>query len=124
MTDAFLERQDPFDYVLMNGVLHHLDDDTMRDCLRLCRKALKPGGVLVTLDGYYAPKLHPVARFLLDRDRGRHIRHVDGYLELARSVFTDVTPFDHPNYFRVPYTSLVMECRRTVDHPAGSLENR
>ena len=112
MTDEFLTRHGAFDYVLMNGVVHHLDDPTVHEVLRLSHKALKPGGVLVTLDGYYADQLHPIARFLLDRDRGRFIRRIDEYLALARKVFPDVRSYDHPDYFRVPYTTLIMECRR------------
>jgi SAM-dependent methyltransferase len=114
MTDEFLLRHEPFDFVLMNGVLHHLDDVTVSEVLRLSHKALKPGGKLVTLDGYYSENLHAVARFLLNRDRGKFIRRIDEYLALARPVFPDVQPFDHPDYFRVPYTTLVMECRRTA----------
>ena len=54
LTDAFLHGRPAFDYVLMNGVVHHLSDGDAREVLRLCRAALKPGGTLVTLDGCYA----------------------------------------------------------------------
>jgi SAM-dependent methyltransferase len=112
LTDEFLKNRTSFDYVLMNGVLHHLSDREAREVLCLCRKGLKTGGTLVTLDGYYANNIHPVARFLLDHDRGKFIRTKSEYLGLARSVFPKVKLYEHLDYFRVPYSVLVMECRR------------
>jgi SAM-dependent methyltransferase len=111
MTEEFVARNEPFDFVIMTGVLHHLDDPTAADVLNLCKKALKPNGVVITMDGYYGPGLHPVAKFLLDRDRGKYIRTQNAYLELARRHFGQVKSYDHPSYFRVPYTTIVMECR-------------
>lgn len=112
LTDEFLQNRSRFDYVLMNGVLHHLSDGEVSEVLRLCRRALKIGGTIVTLDGYYADNVHPVTRFLLDHDRGKFIRTKVEFLALAHSVFLDVTSYEHPDYFRVPYSVLVMECRR------------
>jgi SAM-dependent methyltransferase len=112
LTDEFLKDKSSFDYILMNGVLHHLSDEEASEVFRLCRNGLKIGGTLVTLDGYFADKIHPVARFLLDHDRGKFIRTKPAYLALARRVFSNVKSYEHLDYFRVPYAALVMECRR------------
>ncbi len=113
MTDVFLSGQQPFDYVIMTGLLHHLDDRQVTDVLRLSKSILKPDAALITLDGYYKERLHPIARFLLDRDRGKFVRTLPAYLDLAARVFPEVKPFEHPDYFHVPYPILVMECRVT-----------
>ena len=76
MTAEFLTRHEPFDLVLMNGVLHHLDDETVHEVLRLSHTALRPGGKLVTLDGYYGDNLNPTAQYLLSLDRVKFIRRI------------------------------------------------
>jgi SAM-dependent methyltransferase len=112
LTDDFLREKPSFDYVLMNGVLHHLSDQEADEVLRLCYKGLKPGGIIVTLDGFYTDGIGPVTRFLLDHDRGKFIRTKSQYLALANSVFPHVQSYEHRDYFRFPYTALVIECRR------------
>jgi SAM-dependent methyltransferase len=98
-----------FDLVLALGVLHHLDDRDALSLLRLARRALKPGGRLITLDGCYVAGQSPVARLLLKLDRGKSIRRQEEYVGLAREVFADTTPYLHHDLFRVPYTALVMQ---------------
>jgi SAM-dependent methyltransferase len=112
LTEDFLKKRRSFDYVLMNGVLHHLSDKESSVVLGLCHKALKLGGSMVTLDGFYADDADPITRFLLDRDRGKFIRTKSRYLALVRSVFSWVKSYEHSDYFHVPYNVLVMECRR------------
>jgi SAM-dependent methyltransferase len=112
LTDDFLESRSSFDYVLMNGVLHHLSDDIAAELLRVCHNGLKLGGALVTLDGFYADDMHPTARFLLVRDRGKFVRTKRNYLRLVSPVFSFVRSYEHHDYFNVPYSVLVMECRR------------
>lgn len=112
LTHDFLEKRASFDYVLMNGVLHHLPDEDASEVLRLCHDALKMGGSVVTLDGFYADDIGPVSRFLLQRDRGKFIRTKSQYLALAGSSFSCVKSSEHRDYFHVPYNALVMVCRR------------
>jgi len=42
-----------FDVVIAHGLLHHLDDDEARSLFRVARRALKPGGRMVTFDGCF-----------------------------------------------------------------------
>jgi SAM-dependent methyltransferase len=102
-----------FDLVLATGVLHHLTDDEAVNLFRVAKAALKPGGRLVTLDGCFVAEQPRIARYLLKKDRGEHIRDEATYVSLARQVFTDVTPTLTHDLLRIPYTHLVMECRAT-----------
>jgi SAM-dependent methyltransferase len=102
----------PVDAVLMLGLLHHLDDQSAAGLLRLAKRAMKPGARLFTLDGFYEAGQHPIARFLLDRDRGKFIRTREAYLALARTAFDDVKASSRDGMFFLPYPSLVLECRR------------
>jgi cyclopropane fatty-acyl-phospholipid synthase-like methyltransferase len=99
-----------FDLVLATGVLHHLTDHEAADLFRVARAALKPGGRLVTLDGCFVAGQSRVARCLLRRDRGEHVRDETGYTALARSVFPVVEASLTSDLLRIPYTHLVMEC--------------
>lgn len=109
---AFLEREGRFDIVLAIGILHHLDREEALDLFRLARRALKPGGRLVTLDPCYAPGQSPVARYLAARDRGQFVRNEEAYRELARAEFPAVTSSVRHDLLRMPYTHIILECAK------------
>lgn len=112
--EADLSGEEPFDLALAVGVVHHLDDGEARRLARLAGDALKPGGRFVTLDPGLAPGQPAVARWLASRDRGEHVRAPDAYEALARSAFEDVRAEVHHDLAVVPYTHVVLECRRPV----------
>lgn len=99
-----------FDLVLAIGVLHHLSDPVAEGLFEIAKAALVPGGRLVTLDGCFAPGQSPIARRLLEHDRGQFVRNEAGYLALARRVFPQVRSTVTSEFLRVPYTHCVMEC--------------
>jgi SAM-dependent methyltransferase len=80
----------PADVVMMNGVIHHIDDAGAAATLKAISDALKPGGRLFSLDGVYVQGQPWFSKFMLDHDRGEHIRHEDEYLALLRSAFPKV----------------------------------
>jgi SAM-dependent methyltransferase len=99
-----------FDVAIAHGVLHHLDDEAVRALFRLARRALRPGGRLVTFDGCYVEGQPALARLFLSLDRGRHVRGREAYEALARSAFDEVKSFLRHDLIRIPYTHLIMEC--------------
>ena len=101
-----------FDLVLAIGVLHHLTDSEAIELLNVAQAALKPGGRLVTLDGCFVEDQSPIARRLLKLDRGVYVREAGAYLGLARQVFRDVKSCLATDFLRIPYTHIVLECRR------------
>jgi SAM-dependent methyltransferase len=101
----------PVDVVLMMGVLHHMDNTAALDLLRLIRRTMKPGGVLLTLDGCYRPGQSRIAKFFLDEDRGRFIRDAAGYEDMARKVFKSVEIAVRDDLFLIPYTTMTLQCR-------------
>jgi cyclopropane fatty-acyl-phospholipid synthase-like methyltransferase len=106
------EREDSFDWVLAMGLLHHLDDADGRELFAIAGSKLVPGGSFVTLDGVYTDRQSRVARYILSRDRGQHMRTASEYLGLARSAFARVEYSVRDGMFRVPYTALIMTCRK------------
>jgi SAM-dependent methyltransferase len=100
-----------FDLVLATGVLHHLDDLQAASLFALARLALRPGGRLTTLDGCYMSGQSKLARWLLDRDRGKYVRSQPQYERLAAGAFSKVESYVRGDFFRAPYTVLIMRCR-------------
>jgi len=101
----------PFDRILAIGLLHHLEDSEARGLIALAQGLLAPGGSLVTFDCCYRTGQSPVARFLIDRDRGRNTRTEPGYLALAKPQFSSVEVFLREDLLRVPYSHIIMRCR-------------
>lgn len=99
-----------FDLVMAIGVLHHLDDAHASQLFALARRALRPGGRLVTFDGCYAPGQSRFARWLLAKDRGQFIRAQEEYLRLASAHFSKVQPSVRHDLLRLPYTHIIMRC--------------
>ncbi|MDP7702396.1 bifunctional 2-polyprenyl-6-hydroxyphenol methylase/3-demethylubiquinol 3-O-methyltransferase UbiG [Mycobacterium sp. TY815] len=100
---------EPFDLVMGIGVLHHLDDGTARQFMTLAKAALKPGGRVLTLDACYAPNQNPIARFIISKDRGQHVRNEAGYRKLAEGIFTGIAGTVRHQAW-IPYTHWSMEC--------------
>lgn len=98
----------PADVVMMNGVLHHLDDDEARETLDVIATALHPGGVLFTLDGCYVDGQSPIARHLLKNDRGPNVRTETGYRDLLDGRFSSVEVHIESSLSRIPYTFIIM----------------
>lgn len=103
----------PFDLVMSIGVLHHLNDMEAELLFGVARNALKPGGRLVTCDGAFVPKQHPIARILLKMDRGEFIRSPLAYETIARRVFSNVECSVHHDLNSFPYTHCLLTCTRT-----------
>jgi len=92
------------DVVMLNGLLHHVDDQTATDLLNMARVALRPGGTGFTLDGCFRQGQSQFVRWLLQNDRGRYVRTGEGYRKLYDAVFerTDINVREDLSW--VPYT--------------------
>ncbi len=99
-----------FDRVLAHGLLHHLPDEDVVEFFELARLALKPGGQLVTLDGCFVAGQSKVAKYLLEKDRGRFVRDEPGYRRLAEQVFPKVDTSIRDDMYRIPYTLVLLQC--------------
>jgi cyclopropane fatty-acyl-phospholipid synthase-like methyltransferase len=118
LRDVVLDTPAYYDRVMANGLVHHLDDAEVLDLFRLIRKVLKPEGKLVTHDGCFVSGQARLARYLLRRDRGHHVRDEEGYTKLATQVFPQVRVTIRHDLLRLPYTHIILECSGQV--PAGA----
>jgi SAM-dependent methyltransferase len=78
-----------YDIAMMNGVLHHLNDSEIENCMQAVKKLLKPGGRFCSFDGVYYDKITWLEKFVLDNDRGRHVRKPKDYSALINKYLPD-----------------------------------
>lgn len=76
----------PFDLVLVNGVLHHLDDESARAFLRAAHGHLAPGGTLLVIEDVELPAATLGTRMVHLLDHGDHIRDAGRWQELVSAV--------------------------------------
>ena len=109
--DSTFHNCQSFDLVLAVGVLHHLDDKSALNLLKLANSVLKIGGRLVTLDPCFDGQQNPIAHFLVSCDRGQNVRTGEQYLELSSNVFKNIDGIvKHRKW--IPYTHWAMECTK------------
>ena len=72
---------DSFDVVMYNGVLHHLDDETVKQCIAESLRVVRSTGAVLVSEPIFV-RSNPLSTWFLDRDRGLHIRSVEGYQSL------------------------------------------
>ena len=107
-----LEEYRAFDIVTAIGVVHHLDDRDALALFELAFASLKPGGRLITYDGCFVEDQSFLARWFISQDRGQYVRNVEAYVKIAKQVFTDIRVGIRHDMMRIPYTRLILECRK------------
>lgn len=99
-----------FDVAFAVGVLHHLEDETVRGLMRDVHSVLKPEGRFVTLDPAIEYPQNPIARALARLDRGQFVRTAEEYAALAKSAYGDVSAVIRRDLLRIPYSHAAMQC--------------
>jgi SAM-dependent methyltransferase len=101
---------EPFDLVMANGVLHHLDDAEAEAFLAVGKSLMKPNARFLTVDPCLVRGQNPIARLLISMDRGQNVRDEAGYRKLAGSSFQHLEGRVRHRAW-VPYTHWLMELR-------------
>lgn len=110
-----LEREDLTriapDLVMMNGLLHHLDDDSACALLSMCLSTPSVRRI-ATQDVVYLPG-EPVSNLLAWLDRGKHVRAPEGFKALVSRaggrVVADTFMRSHPTNGRAIYFLMAIE---------------
>ncbi|MGC1547378.1 MAG: class I SAM-dependent methyltransferase [Rhodanobacter sp.] len=100
------------DLVIMNGLLHHLDDGEALTALRLARESLSPDGRLVCLEACFLISQAPIAHWVLKQDRGQNVRSEPEWKALVAQVFGNFETYILTGLLRIPYTQMIIEARR------------
>lgn len=100
------------DLVIINGLLHHLDDDEALTALKLARVSLAPGGRLICLEACFLISQSPLARWVLKQDRGQNVRTEPEWKALFAKVYEKFDTYILTGLLRIPYTLIVIEVKR------------
>ncbi|MBL8859628.1 MAG: class I SAM-dependent methyltransferase [Planctomycetes bacterium] len=111
VTTADLAGLPRFDLVLTLFSLHHLADPEVQGLFTLAARQLKSGGRMVTIDPCLIEGQHPIARWLILRDRGQNMRSPEGYAALARPVFSRVELSTRDDLLNIPYNHAILHCQ-------------
>lgn len=84
-----------FDYIIANGVLHHLDDSSFSTLMKHIGAYLAPGGSIIVVDHLYHERLSYINRMLLRYDRGSFSRTEAAY----RTMFQGYTVTSYREFF-------------------------
>ena len=98
-----------FDIALAVGVIHHLDDIQANYLVETACACLKKGGRFVTLDPVYTDQQNPIARYLINKDRGGYVRDEAAYSKIMRRHFSKINHVVKSSNW-VPYTRIYYEC--------------
>jgi SAM-dependent methyltransferase len=94
------------------GVLHHMSDDSVTELFQLAHSVLESGGRLVTIDPTLVEGQHRIARLLVSRDRGQHVRHPDQLQRLVTPFFPDAEIEIRHDLLRPPYSHAIIRASR------------
>jgi ubiquinone/menaquinone biosynthesis C-methylase UbiE len=98
------------DLVLCNGLLHHLTDREALEVLELAQWIMKPSGRLVCLEGVFLARQTGLSRWIVNADRGRHVRLEQEWKNLIGQAFESYSTRILTGLLRIPYTHIVIEC--------------
>ena len=87
-----------YDFVLVNSLLHHLEDEAVSSLLAGLHEYVSPDGHIHVID-LVLPELRGLPRMLARADRGRHARGIPGWRALLSEHFREVVfePFAVPS---------------------------
>ena len=109
LDDLSIKNLEPFDLIIMNGLIHHLTDAQVVKLLQLAKCVLRSRGTIVTLDGCYVKGQSSIAKKLLSCDRGKYVREEMHYRFLASKVFDSVTVHIRHDLMLIPYTYIILQ---------------
>jgi SAM-dependent methyltransferase len=95
-----------FDIAIAYGVVHHLEDAQVAGLLRVARSASR----FVAAEPCRTPDAGTLEAFLMQHDRGKHIRSEDEYVRIAREVFDRVDSRLVAGTYRIPFTLAILDC--------------
>ena len=95
------------------GVLHHMDDAAATEMLSVASDALCAGGRFVSIDPTLVDGQSPIAKFLVSRDRGQHVRSPEVQAELVSAAFPDAQISVRHDLLRTPYSHVIVEAAKT-----------
>ncbi len=99
-----------FDRIIINKVLHHLNDREVLELFSIVKNNLTKDGRVLTMDPCFVSNQGFISKWIVSHDRGENVRSPEQYQNLAHQIFTNVSTFQRNNLSWVPIDTFIMEC--------------
>ena len=100
-----------FDYIFLFGVIHHMHNDEVTKLLKILKRTLEYDGQICSIDGVYVKKQNFFAKYLLNKDRGKHVRTKSEYIRIVSKSFKFLkSKITHWKFF--PYTYITIKMKK------------
>lgn len=109
--DALQAGEEKYDVILAEGLLHHLDDDSVSHLAQVSSRLISEQGRFISIDPVYVKGQSVTSKYLISKDRGQSVRDVKAYKSLVSTAFSNVTADVRHDLLRIPYSHLIMEMR-------------
>jgi len=110
VADYDYERLGRVNIVVAKGLLHHLNDDEVMQLFRSASKVMSDDSRMVTMDPCFYQGQSVIAKMIISNDRGQNVRTINEYMELAKTVFSNVSCDYRTDLLRIPYSHCIMTC--------------
>lgn len=110
IADSEVHESGPFDLVLLSGVMHHLSSGQVTAMIKTARELVSESGRFVAIEPVFSPDQRLSARLIIAADRGRYVRDKDGYINLLKSGFSNVSGEVVHGRLRIPYSHVILTC--------------
>jgi len=90
------------------GLFHHLPDDMCKTFFSHAFRILPDNGRMVTMDGCTHKEQWPLAKFVVQQDRGRYVRDAEHLRKLAESTGFQAVATIEENAYNIPYTTAIL----------------
>ena len=97
-----------FDYVIMSGFLHHLNDSQVKKILSNIKLNIHHSSKVLSLDPVYIKNQNKIAKMIIDLDRGNNVRNVANISKLIKD-YSIKKKIIFQKY--IPYTWLYLELK-------------
>ena len=98
-----------YDLVIAIGVLHHIDNQIMKEFIVESYRILRPGGRLTTFDPVIHNSQSKISKWVVKKDRGQWVRDVTEYTAPLEPVFGCTPTIEiYTGLLRIPYDHLCM----------------
>ena len=96
--------------ILVNNGIHPGEPDGIDASIELSKRIMKSNGRLVCVEATFLARQTRLSRWIVSKDRGRHVRLEQEWKNLISQAFDSYSTCILTGLTRIPYTHIVMEC--------------
>lgn len=101
-----------YEWIISNGLMHHLNYGKCNALLSECSKLLSSDGTFIGMEPAWIDSQSPLERLIMKTDRGKNILTIQQWRELFVQSFVKVEIQATTRSLRIPYSLVLFKCRQ------------